>query len=63
MVGAGYAERKPCSNDRRGFDVRLTPSGRELFSQSVVTMETVLSEVAESSAEVRDVMGLTTTRE
>ncbi len=63
MVGAGYAERKPCTSDRRGFDVRLTPSGRELFSQSVVTMETVLREVAENSAEVRDVMGLTVTRE
>ncbi|WP_328790618.1 MULTISPECIES: MarR family winged helix-turn-helix transcriptional regulator [unclassified Streptomyces] len=62
MVGAGYVERKPCSSDRRGFDVRLTASGRELFLQSVVTMETVLSEVAESSAEVRDVMGLTADR-
>ncbi|WP_159050733.1 MarR family winged helix-turn-helix transcriptional regulator [Streptomyces sp. IMTB 1903] len=63
MVGAGYAERKPCSSDRRGFDVRLTPSGRELFSRSVDTMEGVLQEVAESSPEVRDVMGLTVTRE
>ncbi|MFE2128220.1 MULTISPECIES: MarR family winged helix-turn-helix transcriptional regulator [Streptomyces] len=63
MVGAGYAERKPCSSDRRGFDVRLTPSGRELFSRSVDTMEAVLQEVAESSPEVRDVMGLTVTRE
>ncbi|MFJ9943630.1 MarR family winged helix-turn-helix transcriptional regulator [Streptomyces erythrochromogenes] len=63
MVGAGYAERKPCSSDRRGFDVRLTPSGSELFSRSVDTMETVLREVAENSAEVRDVMGLTVTRE
>ncbi|MFZ3498380.1 MarR family winged helix-turn-helix transcriptional regulator [Streptomyces sp. 5.8] len=58
MVTAGYAERKPCPNDRRGFDVRLTPAGRQLFSQSVTTMEAVLREVAESSPEVRDVMEL-----
>lgn len=63
MVNAGYAERRPCSNDRRGFDVRLTPAGRQLFSQSVTTMETVLRDVAENSAEVRDVMGLTATHQ
>ncbi|MFF7297941.1 MarR family transcriptional regulator [Streptomyces sp. NPDC008265] len=63
MVGAGYVERKPCSSDRRGFDVRLTPSGRELFSQSADTMEAVLRDLAENSAEVRDVMGLSVTRE
>ncbi|MEU6212516.1 MarR family winged helix-turn-helix transcriptional regulator [Streptomyces sp. NPDC090085] len=63
MVGAGYVERKPCSSDRRGFDVRLTPSGRELFSQSADTMESVLRDLAENSAEVRDVMGLSVTRE
>ncbi len=61
MVSAGYAERRPCATDRRGFDVQLTPAGRELFSQSVATMETVLREVAESSAEVRDAMGLNAT--
>ncbi|MFD4989205.1 MarR family winged helix-turn-helix transcriptional regulator [Streptomyces sp. NPDC058374] len=62
MVSGGYAERKPCPTDRRGFDVQLTPAGRELFSQSVTTMEAVLREVAESSAEVRDVMRLTPAR-
>lgn len=61
MVNAGYVERRPCSNDRRGFDVQLTPAGRRLFSQSVTTMEAVLREVAENSAEVRDVMGLSAT--
>ncbi|MDJ0384282.1 MarR family transcriptional regulator [Streptomyces sp. G-G2] len=63
MVNAGYVERRPCSNDRRGFDVRLTPAGRTLFSQSVTTMETVLRDVAENSAEVREVMGLSATRQ
>ncbi|MDJ0460422.1 MarR family transcriptional regulator [Streptomyces sp. H27-C3] len=63
MVNGGYAERKPCPNDRRGFDVQLTPAGRQLFSQSVTTMEAVLREVAESSAEVRDVMGLAATHQ
>ncbi|MFJ6701083.1 MarR family winged helix-turn-helix transcriptional regulator [Streptomyces sp. NPDC091272] len=62
MVNAGYAEREPCPNDRRGFDVRLTPAGRLLFSQSVTTMETVLREAAESSQEVREVMTPTVTR-
>lgn len=62
MVNAGYAERKPCPNDRRGFDVQLTPAGRQLFSQSVTTMETVLREVAENSAEVRAIMGIPPTR-
>ncbi|MBD0706863.1 hypothetical protein BU197_00040 [Streptomyces sp. CBMA291] len=61
MVGGGYAERKPCPTDKRGFHVRLTQSGRELFSQSATTMDAVLREVAENSTEVRDVMGLTTT--
>ncbi|MFE7479003.1 MarR family winged helix-turn-helix transcriptional regulator [Streptomyces sp. NPDC057552] len=59
MVSAGYVERKPCPNDRRGFDVQLTPPGRQLFAQSVATMETVLREMTESSEEVRDAMGVT----
>ncbi|MGW0842545.1 MarR family winged helix-turn-helix transcriptional regulator [Streptomyces sp. NPDC002787] len=63
MVGAGYVERRPCSNDRRGFDVQLTPSGRQLFSQSATTMEAVLREMAENSAGVRDVMGLAATHQ
>ncbi|MET9349630.1 MarR family winged helix-turn-helix transcriptional regulator [Streptomyces termitum] len=62
MVSAGYAERKPCPNDRRGFDTRLTPAGRQLFARSVATMEAVLNEVAENNAEVRDVMGLNAAR-
>ncbi|MCX5406476.1 MarR family transcriptional regulator [Streptomyces sp. NBC_00335] len=56
MITAGYAERRPCATDRRGFDARLTPAGHALFAQSATTMETVLRELAESSAEVRDVM-------
>ncbi|MFJ7272532.1 MarR family winged helix-turn-helix transcriptional regulator [Streptomyces sp. NPDC099050] len=62
MITAGYAERRPCATDRRGFDARLTPAGRELFSRSSATMETVLRELAESSAEVRDVMGRSAAR-
>lgn len=60
MISAGYVERRPCSTDRRGFDARLTPAGRELFSQSSSTMETILRDMAESSADIRNVMGLPT---
>ncbi|MCY0938922.1 MarR family winged helix-turn-helix transcriptional regulator [Streptomyces sp. H34-S4] len=63
MVGAGYVERKPCSSDRRGFDVQLTPAGRQVFAESAGTMEATLREVAESSPEVRSAMGLTAARQ
>ncbi|MER5761495.1 MarR family transcriptional regulator [Streptomyces sp. NPDC002082] len=58
MINAGYVERRPASNDRRGFDAQLTPAGRELFSQSSSTMETILREMTESSEDVRNVIGL-----
>ncbi|MEU2114912.1 MarR family transcriptional regulator [Streptomyces sp. NPDC016459] len=57
MVNAGYVERRPCANDRRGFDVRLTASGRRLFGRSTVTMEELLRELSEASPEVRGVLG------
>lgn len=31
MVAAGYLARKPCADDRRGFEMELTPSGHELL--------------------------------
>ncbi|MFF1411452.1 MarR family winged helix-turn-helix transcriptional regulator [Streptomyces sp. NPDC058289] len=63
MINAGYVERRPCSNDRRGFDAQLTPAGRELFSQSSSTMETILREMTESSEDVRNVIGLSATHQ
>ncbi|MFE6624388.1 MarR family winged helix-turn-helix transcriptional regulator [Streptomyces sp. NPDC008086] len=58
MVAAGYAERRPCANDKRGFDVRLTPAGRQIFERSTATMEELLGELSDASPQVREVLGV-----
>ncbi|MFE0808548.1 MarR family winged helix-turn-helix transcriptional regulator [Streptomyces sp. NPDC058794] len=60
MVDAGYAERKPSLTDRRGFEVRLTPAGEQVFAQAVGTMGDVLRAVVGESADVRRAMSVPT---
>ncbi|MFH8257031.1 hypothetical protein [Streptomyces roseolus] len=56
MVDAGYAERRPCATDRRGFDVRLTPAGRGIFAESTATVEELLGELSGTAPEVRGLL-------
>ncbi|MEV6202418.1 MarR family transcriptional regulator [Streptomyces sp. NPDC051771] len=56
MVDAGYVERRPCATDRRGFDVRLTASGGDLFARATGTMEELLGGLAGARPEVREVL-------
>ncbi|MFF5502343.1 MarR family winged helix-turn-helix transcriptional regulator [Streptomyces roseolus] len=56
MVDAGYAERRPCATDRRGFDVRLTSAGRRIFAEATATVEELLGELSGTAPEVRGLL-------